>query len=71
VVPYLCYRFRIFDRPVLKKYVYQVEGLPTCFSFAYVQREMAFLQLRICIFLLKVWQLRRPRSTSIFYGLPP
>ncbi len=28
VVPYLCSRFCIFDRPVLEEYVYQVEGGP-------------------------------------------
>jgi len=26
VVPYLCFRFHIFDRPILEKYVSQVEG---------------------------------------------
>jgi hypothetical protein len=26
VVPYLCSRFHIFDRPILEEYVYQVEG---------------------------------------------
>jgi hypothetical protein len=28
VVPYLCFRFCIFDRPVLDEYVFQVEGGP-------------------------------------------
>jgi hypothetical protein len=28
VVPYLCFRFRIFDTPVLEEYVSQVEGGP-------------------------------------------
>jgi hypothetical protein len=28
MAPYLCSRFRIFDRPVLEEYVYQVEGGP-------------------------------------------
>ncbi len=26
MAPYLCSRFCIFDRPVLEKYVYQVQG---------------------------------------------
>ncbi len=26
VAPYLCYKFRIFDRPILEEYVFQVEG---------------------------------------------
>ncbi len=25
---YLCFRFRIFDRPVLEEHVFQVEGGP-------------------------------------------
>jgi hypothetical protein len=28
VAPYLCSRFRVFDRPVLEEYVFQVEGGP-------------------------------------------
>jgi hypothetical protein len=28
VVPYLCSRFHIFDRPVLEEYIFQVEGGP-------------------------------------------
>jgi hypothetical protein len=55
VALYLCSRFCIFYRPVLEKYVSQVEEAHTCFNHAYVQRKMAFLlQLRICIFVLKV-----------------
>jgi hypothetical protein len=54
VALYLCSRFCIFYRPVLEKYVFQVEESHTCFSHAYVQCKMAFvLQLRICILLLK------------------
>ncbi len=28
VAPYLCSRFRVFDRPILEEYVSQVEGAP-------------------------------------------
>jgi hypothetical protein len=28
VVLYLCFKFFIFNRPILEKYVYQVEGGP-------------------------------------------
>jgi hypothetical protein len=28
VVPYLCFRFHIFDKPILEKYVYKVERQP-------------------------------------------
>jgi len=26
IVPYLCFRFHIFDRPIWEEYVFQVEG---------------------------------------------
>jgi hypothetical protein len=29
---YLCYKFHIFDRPVLKKYVFKVNGGPHLFQ---------------------------------------
>ncbi len=32
MVLYLCARFHIFDRFVLKEYVFQFEGAHTCFS---------------------------------------
>jgi hypothetical protein len=28
VAPYLCFRFYIFNRPILEEYTYQVEGSP-------------------------------------------
>jgi hypothetical protein len=28
VAPYVCYKFRIFDKTILEKYVFQVEGGP-------------------------------------------
>jgi hypothetical protein len=28
VASYLCYKFSIFDRPILEEYVFQVEGGP-------------------------------------------
>jgi hypothetical protein len=28
VTPYLCFRFCIFDKPILEYYVFQVEGSP-------------------------------------------
>jgi hypothetical protein len=31
VVPYLCSKFRIFDKPILEEYVSQVEGGPHLF----------------------------------------
>jgi len=31
VAPYLCSKFRIFDRPILEEYVFQVEGGPHLF----------------------------------------
>ncbi len=61
VVPYLCFRFPIFDRLVLGEYVSQVEGVHTCFNLAYVEHKMAFLlQLGKCTFFLKIWQLLTP-----------
>jgi hypothetical protein len=36
MVPYLCFKFRIFNKPVLEKYVFQVEraytfsNMPSC-----------------------------------------
>jgi hypothetical protein len=32
VVPYLCFRFHIFDKPILEEYVSQVEGGPHLFQ---------------------------------------
>jgi hypothetical protein len=32
VAPYLCFRFCIFDRPILEKYVSQIERGPTLAS---------------------------------------
>ncbi len=32
VAPYLCFKFRIFDKPILEKYVSQVEGGPHLFQ---------------------------------------
>ncbi len=62
VAPYLRSRFHIFNRPILDDYLSWVEKAPTYFSLAYVQHEMTFLlQLRICTFLLKVWQLLAPQ----------
>ncbi len=53
VAPYLCSRFRIFDKPVLKEYVSHVERAHICFSYVYVQCKMAFLlQLGSCTFFL-------------------
>ncbi len=55
VAPYLCFRFCIFDRPILEEYVSHVEGTHTCFSHAYMHDEMTFfLQLGRCTFLLKI-----------------
>jgi hypothetical protein len=31
VVSYLCFKFHIFDRSILKEYVFQVEGSPHLF----------------------------------------
>jgi hypothetical protein len=31
VVLYLCYKFHIFDKPILEEYVYHVEGGPHMF----------------------------------------
>jgi hypothetical protein len=42
VVPYLCSRFHIFDRPILEKYVFQVKGAPPSFNHAFVQHEITF-----------------------------
>jgi len=58
---YLCFRFCIFNRPILEEYVSQVEGAHTCFNHTYMQHEMAcLLQLEKCTFLLKVWSLLAP-----------
>ncbi len=36
VAPYLCFKFHIFNRPILEEYVSQVEGAHTYFSHAYM-----------------------------------
>jgi hypothetical protein len=47
VVPYLCFTFRIFYRPVLEKYVFQVEGGPHLFqSCLHLMRNDLPLALR-------------------------
>ncbi len=43
VIPYLCFKFLIFDRFILEKYIFQVKGAYTCFNHAYMQHEMAYL----------------------------
>jgi hypothetical protein len=43
VASYLCSRFRIFDRLVLKEYVLKVEEGPHLLSHGHVQHKMAFL----------------------------
>jgi hypothetical protein len=42
VAPYLCFRFRIFDRHVLEEYFFRLKGAHTYFSHAYMQCKMAF-----------------------------
>jgi hypothetical protein len=41
VPPYLCFKFHIFNRPILKKYVSQVKGGHTSFSHALMHFEIA------------------------------
>ncbi len=36
VVPYLCFKFCIFDKPVLERYFFKLKGAHTCFNHAYV-----------------------------------
>ncbi len=43
VASYLCSRFRIFDRIVLKEYDFKIEGGPHLFNHGYMKRKMAFL----------------------------
>jgi len=41
VVPYLYYKFRIFDKPILKECISKVEGGPTSYNHAFVQFKIA------------------------------
>jgi hypothetical protein len=36
VALYLCFRFRIFNRPNLEEYIFQVEGAHTCLNHIYM-----------------------------------
>jgi hypothetical protein len=61
VVMYLCFRFHIFNRPILEEYVFQIEegkrgGGHIYFNHVYMQHEMTFLlKLGRCTLFLKVW----------------
>jgi len=51
VVPYLCYRFCIFDRPILEECFLRLKKAHSCFSHVYMQRDMTSLvQLGRCTF---------------------
>jgi hypothetical protein len=43
VAPYLCFRFCIFDRPVLEEYISQVEGGPHLLQSCLCLAHMSFL----------------------------
>ncbi len=55
VVLYLCSRFRIFNRPILEEYVYQVEGGPHLFrSCLCVARDSLILTTKEMHLFLKI-----------------
>ncbi len=44
IARYLSSKFHIFDRPILEKYIFQIEGGHTSHSHAFMQLKIAFLQ---------------------------
>ncbi len=69
----LCFRFCIFDRPILEKYVSQVEGGPHLLKSCLHATQNGLLpttkEMHPCF--LESGNYRHTKSTCIFDGHPP